>query len=290
MKSRFPLLQNLLISHRSLAALLPLSLIVLLGMAISAPDVSRTVANAKKEEPPALKALLVTGGCCHDYNRQKVIIPGGVSQRAKVDWTIVHEGGTSRNHKVSIYSEKDWTAGYDVIVHNECFGGVKDDAFVEALAKAHETTPAVVLHCSMHSYRAAPKGAEEWRRFLGVTSRNHGRHAPIKMKNLKPDHPVMKGFPAEWTTPKGELYRIEKVWDTATPLAEGTSGPNENHICVWVNQYGEKKSRVFGTTIGHHNETMLEPTYLDLVTRGLLWAAGKLGDGGKPLPGYGAKN
>ena len=137
MKSRFPLLQNLLISHRSLAALLPLSLIVLLGMAISAPDVSRTVANAKKEEPPALKALLVTGGCCHDYNRQKVIIPGGVSQRAKVDWTIVHEGGTSRNHKVSIYSEKDWTAGYDVIVHNECFGGVKDEAFVEALAKAH---------------------------------------------------------------------------------------------------------------------------------------------------------
>ena len=44
------------------------------------------------------------------------------------------------------------------------------------------------------------------------------------------------------------------------------------------------------TTIGHHNETMLEPTYLDLVTRGLLWAAGKLGEDGKPLPGYGAKN
>ena len=110
------------------------------------------------------------------------------------------------------------------------------------------------------------------------------------MKNLKPDHPVMKGFPAEWTTPKGELYRIEKVWETATPLAEGTSGPKETHICVWVNEYGEKKSRVFGTTIGHHNETMLEPTYLDLVTRGLLWATGKLGEDGKPLPGYGAKN
>ena len=169
MKSRFLFLQNLLISHRSFAALLPLSLIALLGIAVSAPDVSRTVANEKKGETAALKALLVTGGCCHDYNRQKVIIPGGISQRAKVDWTIVHEGGTSRNHKVSIYSEKDWAEGYDVIVHNECFGGVKDDAFVEALAKAHENTPAVVLHCSMHSYRAAPKGAEEWRRFLGVT-------------------------------------------------------------------------------------------------------------------------
>jgi type 1 glutamine amidotransferase len=58
---------------------------------------------------------------------------------------------------------------------------------------------------------------------------------------------------------------------------------------VWVNEYGEKKSRVFGTTIGHHNETMLEDTYLDLVTRGLLWASGKLDDDGKPVAGYEAK-
>ena len=56
---------------------------------------------------------------------------------------------------------------------------------------------------------------------------------------------------------------------------------------MWVNQYG--KGRVFGTTVGHHNETMAEPTYLDLVTRGLLWACGKLGEDGKPLAGYGPK-
>ena len=30
-----------------------------------------------------------------------------------------------------------------------------------------------------------------------------------------------------------------------------------------------------------------QPVYLDLVTRGLLWACGKLGEDGKPLPGYG---
>jgi type 1 glutamine amidotransferase len=29
---------------------------------------------------------------------------------------------------------------------------------------------------------------------------------------------------------------------------------------------------VFCTTIGHYNETMAEPAYLDMVTRGLLWA------------------
>jgi type 1 glutamine amidotransferase len=44
--------------------------------------------------------------------------------------------------------------------------------------------------------------------------------------------------------------------------------------------------RVFGTTIGHHNETMSQETYLDLVTRGLLWACRKLDKNGKPVPGY----
>jgi hypothetical protein len=32
---------------------------------------------------------------------------------------------------------------------------------------------------------------------------------------------------------------------------------------------------------------MQQPVYLDLVTRGLLWACGKLGEDGKPLAGYG---
>ena len=75
------------------------------------------------------------------------------------------------------------------------------------------------------------------------------------------------------------MYR---AWDTATPLATGhgpdTKGTNP---VIWTNQYG--KARVFGTTLGHGNDTMQSPEYLDLVTRGLLWAVGKLGSDGKPL-------
>ena len=127
-----------LITRRTVTALLPLTLAAAVGVAVSAPDETKTVADEKKAgEVKPLKALMITGGCCHDYNNQKVIISGGVSERAKVDWDIVHEGGTSRNHKVSIYSNPDWTKGYDVIVHNECFGAVKDDAFVQSIAAAH---------------------------------------------------------------------------------------------------------------------------------------------------------
>ena len=78
--------------------------------------------------------------------------------------------------------------------------------------------------------------------------------------------------------------------DTANciPLAK-TISTNEtpNTTCIWVNTYG--KARVFGTTLGHANKTVSTDTYLDLVTRGLLWACGKLDDDGKPAAGYGKK-
>jgi type 1 glutamine amidotransferase len=39
---------------------------------------------------------------------------------------------------------------------------------------------------------------------------------------------------------------------------------------------------VFGTTIGHYNDTVETPEFLGLVTRGTLWAAGRLGKDGVP--------
>lgn len=52
-----------------------------------------------------------------------------------------------------------------------------------------------------------------------------------------------------------------------------------------MNTYG--KARVFGTTLGHSNQTMQREVYLDVVARGLLWACNKLDDDGKPKAGYG---
>ena len=56
---------------------------------------------------------------------------------------------------------------------------------------------------------------------------------------------------------------------------------------MWTNEFGAKKTRIFSTTLGHNNDTVADARYLDMVTRGVLWAAGKLGDDGKPMAGYG---
>ena len=79
-----------------------------------------------------LKVLMVCGGCCHDYENQKMILSEGISARANVEFTIVHEAGATkddRTHQVSIYKESNWAKGYDVVVHNECFGAVTDVEF-----------------------------------------------------------------------------------------------------------------------------------------------------------------
>src|SRR3954447_3905017 len=141
-----------------------------------------------------LRALLVTGGCCHDYDAQKGILTQGITARANVAWTIVHEGGDRRDHQVGIYTNVNWAKGFDVIVHDECFGDVTNVAFVNQIAGGHAGgTPAVMLHCSTHSYRNS--STDDWRKLLGMSSYRHQKLRAFEVVNLKPEHPVMKGFP-----------------------------------------------------------------------------------------------
>jgi type 1 glutamine amidotransferase len=247
------------------------------------------VSLADAAAPKPIRALLVCGGCCHDYAAQKKILSEGISARANVEWTIVHEDApdkaNERLHRVSIYEKPQWWKGYDVVVHNECFGMVEDNAFVEGITAAHKAgVAAVMLHCSSHSYRAA--STDEWRQCVGITSRSHEKNRDLLVKNLAPEHPVMKSFPAEWLDRKDELYKNEKVWPYVTPLAKAYGeDTKQDHIVIWLNTYGPAK--VFATTLGHFNSTMEAPEYLGVVTRGLLWATGHLEADGTPAKGYG---
>ena len=248
-----------------------------------------------QETVKPLKALLITGGCCHDYEHQKTVLSDGISKLANVKWTIVEEGDNTTDHEVSIYTNADWAKGYDVIVHDECFANVKDEAFVEGILKAHRAgVPAVNLHCTMHCYRVGFDTFKDWFAFTGLDTRAHGPQLPIEITYVKTDHPITKGL-ENWTTIKEELYNNIQIWDTVTPLARGKqmvkqsdgSMKEVDSMITWVNKY--HGTRVFSTTLGHNTETCNDPRYLKLVTRGLLWACDKLDEDGNPKPGYAAK-
>lgn len=254
---------------------------ILLALAILAPASTRAA-----DAPKPIRALLLTGGCCHDYKMQKDIIPKGIDARANVEWTVVQDPSNGTTGTKVLYPSVDWAKGFDVVVHNECFADDKDPEWVERILKPHrDGVPAVVVHCAMHCYRAP---TNEWFKFCGVTSHKHGSHFDYDLKNAKPEHPIMKGFPATWRTPKEELYHIAEVWPGTISLGTGYSPETKkDETCIWVSQYG--KARVFGTTVGHYNETMEQKEFMDVLARGLLWACDKLDDNGQPKPGYGPK-
>lgn len=221
-----------------------------------------------------LRLLLVTGGCCHNYPFQSAQLTNAVSAQADVQWTVVNEGGNGTRGQIALYDRADWAKPYDVVVHNECFADTDDAAYIRRITAAHKAgTPAVVVHCAMHTYRAAQ--FDDWREFLGVTSRHHEHQSRYPVKVVAKEHAIMKGFPERWVTPMDELYILEKVWPGTKPLATSVSEKTgQEQPVVWVNQY--HGVRVFGTTYGHSDDTFRDPVFLNLLARGIVWAGGKL--------------
>jgi len=220
-----------------------------------------------------LRALLVTGGCCHAYEKQAVAFVAGMKKFGDVEWTLVNEGGNTTRGEIPLYNNPDWAKPYDVIVHNECFADTDDPAYIRKITTAHRAgKPAVVIHCAMHTYRAAT--VDDWREFLGVTTRRHDKSAHHVVVPVVAGHPVLRGFPARWETPVDELYIIEKLWPGAKAVATAVSlSDGKTYPVIWCNDY--HGTRVFGTTFGHGLATWDDPVFIELISRGLLWAAGR---------------
>lgn len=243
---------------------------------------------ASAEEAKPIRALLIIGGCCHDYKQQQALLTKGVSARANVQWAISYDPDTGTRHLNPWYEKEDWAQGFDVVVHDECCSDVKDLKTVEKILQPHRKgLPGVILHCGMHSYRTEgyPK-TTPWFDFTGLASTGHGPQVPVAISFVEDDHPITKGM-QNWTTANEELYNnaAGKLLETAQPLAQGQQmwkdekggDKTASATCVWTNTYNGK-TKVFATTLGHNNVTVTDPRYLDLVTRGLLWSVGKLDD------------
>src|ERR1019366_9947064 len=71
-------------------------------------------------ETPPLKALLIAGGCCHDYAKQKDLLKHGLEQRANLKVDIIYVDDASTSPKLPILGNPDYAQGYDVVIHDEC--------------------------------------------------------------------------------------------------------------------------------------------------------------------------
>lgn len=231
-------------------------------------------------EPQAkpLKGLLVTGGGHHDYVTQKEIIMTGISKRVKVDWEILFEMDPRRMK--GLLSSEDWADGFDFVFYNFCFAREDDAEFIDKIVKVHQSgVPVVAMHCAMHSFHIFIKEQKpeekSWNKMLGVVSSGHGPHVPYEVTIAADqiEHPVVKGLPKKWRTPNGELYMVHTVLDGAKVLAYGDNGPEhkpyEPQVLAWVREKDGLK--LYGTTMGHHNETVKSDEFLDMAANGIRW-------------------
>ena len=262
--------------------------------------------SAAAADVKPLRVLLVCGGCCHDYANQQTILKTGIESRINAVVDIAFNPDKTTKATFPIYESKEWAKDFDVIIHDECSADITKDSnpgYVENILAAHKNgTPAVNLHCAMHCYRwgnfkePVPAGADNrgWYEMLGLQSTGHGPQEPIALTFVDKASPIVSGM-ADWTTVKEELYNNIQIL-TAHPLVKGKQMQKDKKtgevkeaetVVAWTNEYGEKKTRIFSTTIGHNNDTVGDARYLDMVTRGLLWACGKLGDDGKAVAGFG---
>jgi type 1 glutamine amidotransferase len=252
-----------------------------------------------------LEVLLVAGGCCHDYATQTKILKAGIEERLRAHVTVAYNPDKSTKARFEIYEKANWAAGYDVVIHDECSCDVTEGPYVARILAAHQAgTPAVNIHCAMHSYRwgefrqPVPVGGDNagWFEMIGLQSTGHGPQFPIEVAYDR-EHPITKEL-ADWTTINEELYNNVQVLPTARPLATGrqTLAPRKDApdakppvaeaVVAWTNEYGPKKTRIFSTSLGHNNDTVADARYLDLVCRGILWATGKLAADGTPAAGF----
>ena len=257
-----------------------------------------TAAPIVTAEVKPLNILLINGGCCHDYDKQGPALKGIIETSLFAKVTIENGSNNKTDCTFKSFEKDGWAKGYDLIIHNECSANVKDKQYVERILKAHrEGVPSVNIHCAMHSYRwgdfkkPVTIGDDNagWFELIGLQSSGHGPKLPVEVKYTDKKHPITVGL-KDWITPVGELYNNIQLFDTATPLANGSqtlkNGNKPEAVIVWTNNFGPKKVKTFSISVGHSTEEMLDPNFGVLLNRGILWTVGKMSDDGTPAAGY----
>ncbi len=101
----------------------------------------------------------------------------------------------------------------------------------------------------------------------------HGAQHEFVVEIQNSDHPIMRGLPKRWMHSKDELYSklrgpAENVDVLSTSVSDLTAVNEPNNMVL-----GYHKGRVFHTTLGHADYSMLDRGFYTILQRGAEWAA-----------------
>ncbi|PWF55424.1 ThuA domain-containing protein, partial [Massilia glaciei] len=231
----------------------------------------------RAEPVKPIKVLIVSGGCCHDYARQREILETGLKARIHVQVTqLFHDpkaGERATRPALPIYGNPRYADGYDVVIHNECAADEDSPAVLDAVLAPHrQGTPGVNLHCAMHSYRSgdwkrpvrAGDSNARWFEYTGIQSSGHGPQSPIRLAASPAGHTIAMGFES-FNTADEELYNNLTSFDVIPvlvgmqPMARNAADRTRTANVAWVHHYGPRQTKVFSMTLAHNEAGMADP-------------------------------
>jgi type 1 glutamine amidotransferase len=116
---------------------------------------------------------------------------------------------------------------------------------------------------------------------------NHGKRHVFTVTNRNPDHPIMRGMPAEFRHSNDELYQNSLLPPDSVVLATAYSdhsldpkNSGKHEPVLWVATY--EKGRVCENALGHDVPAMQDLGFQTLLIRGVEWVAA--GEVHSPVP------
>lgn len=111
-----------------------------------------------------------------------------------------------------------------------------------------------------------------------------GAKTALKLADGAEKHPILRGVTLDKLEGNGSLYKVSPLATSASPLLIGSIPDQNAEPVAWTNLPGDKKARVFYTSLGHA-EDFENPAFRKLLQNGVLWSLGVLEPrmGGAPL-------
>ncbi|MFT4614394.1 MAG: type 1 glutamine amidotransferase [Bacteroidia bacterium] len=224
-----------------------------------------------RSDPPIRALLLTSPGVYHNYQYQTRVMTQGIARHANVRFDISVA-------QLERWKSTDYAADYDVLIYNICMADNTDAALIQNIRRQTEAlgTPALVIHCSMHSFRET----DLWWPLYGLKTVAHEHLRPLPQQHHG-EHPILTGIPTDWTPTEDELY-INIAFD-AEPLLMSAGEDGKGHTTTWLKQQGD--TLVFGTTLGHSDSTLEDPAFTRLLANAILYLTDSMDATGKPKTG-----
>ena len=114
---------------------------------------------------------------------------------------------------------------------------------------------------------------QPWHQLVGMTGRHQFTYHPdqtLRIHVADQAHPIVRGL-TDWEM-VDETYTTPDLAPDSTVLLT-TDHPNSMRHIAWTRQY--RNARVFNFQSGHDKVTWANPTFQEVLRRGILWAAGR---------------